>query len=248
MNEIVVGSEEWLNQVTEEIVESDIRIIDPHHHLWDFPTSTYLVKELQEDTASGHNVEKTIYMECGVGYYEEGPDHLKSVGETESVAKHADESKRSGGSPIAGIVSRADLRIGDLLDETLDAHLEASNGLFRGIRHAGASAEYPDELLIPGGAPRDLFYDDDFINGVRLLGKKGYTYDTWHYHYQNKDFINLVSKVSDTQIILDHFGTPLGVGPYETQREEIYQEWKKDMKELKFENMRIDKKNKTGSK
>ena len=116
MNEIVVGSEEWLNQVTEEIVEPDIRIIDPHHHLWDFPTSTYLVKELQEDTASGHNVEKTIYMECGVGYYEEGPDHLKSVGETESVAKHADESKQSGGSPIAGIVSRADLRIGDLLD------------------------------------------------------------------------------------------------------------------------------------
>ena len=41
MNEIVVGSEEWLNQVTEEIVEPDIRIIDPHHHLWDFPTSTY---------------------------------------------------------------------------------------------------------------------------------------------------------------------------------------------------------------
>ena len=232
MNDLTIGSDEWLNQVKEEIVEPDIRIIDPHHHLWDFPTSTYLVKELQADTSSGHKVEKTIYMECGVGYYEEGPEHLRSVGETESVSSHAEESKVTGGSPIAGIVSRADLRTGDLLDEVLDAHLEVSNGLFRGIRHAGASAEYPDELLIPGAAPRDLFQDENFINGVKLLGRRGFTYDTWHYHYQNKDFIDLVSKVSDTQIILDHFGTPLGVGPYASQKEEIYQEWKKDMKEL----------------
>ncbi|GIS32918.1 MAG: hypothetical protein Ct9H90mP4_08320 [Gammaproteobacteria bacterium] len=77
MNEITIGSDEWLNQVKEEIIEPEIRIIDPHHHLWDFSTSTYLVKELQEDTSSGHKVEKPIYMECGGGYYEEGPEHLK---------------------------------------------------------------------------------------------------------------------------------------------------------------------------
>ena len=140
MNEITIGSDEWLNQVKEEIIEPEIRIIDPHHHLWDFSTSTYLVKELQEDTSSGHKVEKTIYMECGVGYYEDGPEHLRVVGETESVSLHAKESQKTGGSPIAGIVSRADLRMGDLLDEVLDAHMEASNGLFRGIRHAGARA------------------------------------------------------------------------------------------------------------
>ncbi len=238
MNEITIGSEEWLNLVKEEIVEPEIRIIDPHHHLWDFPTSTYLVKELKEDTSSGHKVEKTIYMECGFGYYQEGPEHLKPVGETEIVKKYSDESKDSEGAVISGIVSKADLRLGDSLNEVLDAHSQASEGLFRGIRHAGASAEYPDQLTIPGGAPRELFEDGAFIDGIKLLGKKGYTYDTWHYHYQNKDFIKMVSQIPDTTIILDHFGTPLGVGPYAIHKEAIYKEWKEDMIELsKFENV-----------
>ena len=25
----------WLNQISEEILEPDLPIIDPHHHLWD---------------------------------------------------------------------------------------------------------------------------------------------------------------------------------------------------------------------
>jgi predicted TIM-barrel fold metal-dependent hydrolase len=33
-------------------------------------------------------------------------------------------------------------------------------------------------------------------------------------------------------MILDHFGTPLGVGPYEGQREEIFEQWKKDIAEI----------------
>jgi predicted TIM-barrel fold metal-dependent hydrolase len=33
-------------------------------------------------------------------------------------------------------------------------------------------------------------------------------------------------------MVLDHFGTPLGVGPYESQREEIFEQWKKDIREI----------------
>ena len=32
MVEINIGSEEWLSQVKEDIIEPDIPIIDPHHH------------------------------------------------------------------------------------------------------------------------------------------------------------------------------------------------------------------------
>ena len=39
-------NEQWLGQVTEEIIEPDLPIIDPHHHLWDFPGSRYLLDEL----------------------------------------------------------------------------------------------------------------------------------------------------------------------------------------------------------
>ena len=35
-----------------------------------------------------------------------------------------------------------------------------------------------------------------------------------------------------TTIILDHFGTPLGVGPYADQREEIYERWWADVADI----------------
>jgi len=238
MVEINIGSEEWLSQVKEDIIEPDIPIIDPHHHLWDDRGSTYLLEDLQADTGSGHNVVKTVYMECGWAYKKDGPNHLRVVGETEAVVDQANKSKETGGAVISAIVSRADLRLGDEVIEVLEAHEEASQGLFRGIRHAGARAEHPEVLAIPGGAPEGLFQDSGFLKGMKVLGKNGYTYDTWHYHYQNIEFAEMVTKVPDTQIVLDHFGTPLGVGPYADKREEIFDQWKKDIKEVsKSENV-----------
>ena len=240
MAEINIGSEEWLNLVKEEIVEPDRPIIDPHHHLWNDRGSTYLVEDLKSDTGSGHNIVKTVFMECGWAYKQDGPKHLKVVGETEAVVEQVKESKKTEGAFIAGIVSRADLTLGEEVIEVLEAHQNASDGLFRGIRHAGARAEYPEVLSIPGRAPEGLFQDTNFLTGLRVLGKNDFTYDTWHYHYQNSEFAEMVRKVPDTQIILDHFGTPLGVGPYADKREEIFIQWKEDIKEIsKSENVYI---------
>ena len=240
MVEINIGSEEWLRQVKENIVEPEMPIIDPHHHLWDDRGSTYLVEELQADTGSGHKVVKTVYMECGWAYKEDGPKHLRVVGETKAVVEQAKKSRETGGAVISAIVSRADLRLGEELIEVLDAHQEASDGLFRGIRHAGARAEHPEALTIPGGAPKGLFEDTDFLSGVKVLGRNGYTYDTWHYHYQNREFLEMVKKIPDTKIILDHFGTPLGVGPYANKKEEIFHQWRLDIKEIsKIDNVFI---------
>ena len=87
-------------------------------------------------------------------------------------------------------------------------------------------------LFIPGKAPANLFSDPSFRKGVRLLGTLGYTYESWHYHYQLSEFTDLARSVPETTIILDHFGTPLGVGPYESQREGIFAAWKADVAEL----------------
>ena len=38
--------------VTEEIIEPDLPICDPHHHLWDFPNGRYLLDELLADIAA----------------------------------------------------------------------------------------------------------------------------------------------------------------------------------------------------
>ncbi|MEX2326553.1 MAG: amidohydrolase family protein, partial [Pseudomonadales bacterium] len=137
-----------------------------------------------------------------------------------------------------GIVARADLTLADAVVEVLEGHMQAGQGLFRGIRHAGALDPHPEALTIPGRALPDLYRRDDFRTGLGVLGKMGLTYDTWHYHHQNAAFAELARALPDTQMILDHFGTPLGVGPYADKREEIYQVWKKDILEIsKCENV-----------
>ena len=59
------GSAEWLALVEEPIVDPERPIVDPHHHLWEFPRSTYLLDELWKDTGSGHNVVKTVFVDGG---------------------------------------------------------------------------------------------------------------------------------------------------------------------------------------
>ena len=59
----------WLDLTQEEIVDPSREIIDPHHHMW--RTSglpVYLLEDLWDDTESGHNIVKTVFMECGAEY------------------------------------------------------------------------------------------------------------------------------------------------------------------------------------
>lgn len=222
------GSEEWLAQVNESTIDSERIIIDSHHHLWDRSNSTYVLDHLWADTESGHNITKTVFLECGASYFADGPEHLKPVGETVFVEKISVASRSGKGAKISAIVPRADLA-GEHLDEVLDAHEEAAKGLFRGIRHAGAHDPYPEYLSIPGRAPEGLYQLEEFRAGVARLGERGHTFDAWHYYHQNLDFRDLVAAVPGTMMILDHFGTPLGVGPYADKREEIYAKWTDDI-------------------
>jgi hypothetical protein len=57
---------EWLNKRREEILEPDLPIVDPHHHLWDRPGNRYLFQDLLEDVGSGHNIVATCFEECRV--------------------------------------------------------------------------------------------------------------------------------------------------------------------------------------
>jgi len=228
MAKAIPGTNEWLSQVSEPIIDPERPIVDPHHHLWDRPNFRYLLEDLRADTGSGHNVTKTVFIECRTSYREDGPEHLKPVGETVFVEAIAASSRSGDGAQIAAIVAHADLR-NPKLDEVLDAHEEAGKGLFRGIRHAGAWDPHPEALTIPGRAPEGLYESDEFRNGVARLGERGYTYDTWHHHHQNPDFRDLAAAVPGTTLILDHFGTPLGVGPYADHRDEIFAQWREDI-------------------
>jgi L-fuconolactonase len=232
----------WHDQVIEPILDPDREIIDSHHHLWDHPGgSPYLLDDLWADTSSGHNIVKTVFLECGSHYRQDGSEHLKPVGETEFVRAIAAQTRKatSHGHPeIAGIIGHADLRLVDVLEEVLDAHLEAGRGLFRGIRVALARAPADLPFDLPGSAPEGLAEDSDFRRGVNYLGSRGLTWESWHFHPQNREFAALARACPNTQMVLDHFGTPVMVGPYEARREEIFASWKADIAEIaKCENV-----------
>jgi L-fuconolactonase len=230
MSTPVPGSPEWLDLIREPIVDPDRAIVDPHHHLWRRGGNDYLLEDLWRDTESGHRIVKTVFVECHAGYRESGPEHLRCVGETEFVRELAEASAQDPDkATIAAIVAHADLRLGDAVDEVIAAHVDAGGGLFRGIRHSGARDPHPESLTIAGRAPEGLYRDADFRRGLQRLGELGFTYDTWHYHHQNPDFADLANAVPDTVMVLDHFGTPLGVGLYAHQREEIFERWRRDI-------------------
>ena len=225
----------WLDQVREAPIEPARRIVDPHHHLWRRDDiGNYALDELWADTSSGHNIEKTVFVECGASYRTTGPEYMRCVGETEFVAEIAAASAKGGRrkAVISAIVAHADLTRGAVLEEVLAAHHDAGQGLFRGIRHAGALDPHPEDLMIAGRALPGLYARRDFRDGVKVLGRLGYTYDTWHYHHQNPAFAELARAAPDTTMVLDHFGTPLGVGRYRDQREAIFTAWKKDIADI----------------
>ena len=78
---------DWLSQVSEETLGREINIIDPHHHLWPGPSRTdgvraenrYLLEDFWQDTESGHKVTKTVFVECGQGYFESGSEAMQPV-------------------------------------------------------------------------------------------------------------------------------------------------------------------------
>lgn len=230
------GTQEWLDQVVEPIINPEIEIVDPHHHLWPEGGSLpYGVDDLVNDTTNGHHIVATVFIECHAGYRPDGPLHLRPVGETEFVAGAADElaERHPDAPPIAAIVAHADLTLPPAqLGAVLDAHEAAADGRFRGVRDALARAIEPERLAIPGRYAEGKFADESFRAGVRELGRRGLTYDTWHYHHQNVEMLALARAVPETTMVFDHFGTPLGVGMYEGRREEVFPEWASSVSEL----------------
>jgi predicted TIM-barrel fold metal-dependent hydrolase len=225
---------DWLDKVQEDIIEPELPIIDPHHHLWhDRPSGRYLLEELVADLSSGHNVLATVFMQCGWKHRTDGPEAFRPVGETKVVNAVAVLSASGAyGTPraCAGIIGFADLR-GDQLDAVLDAHIAAAGGRFRGIRHIAAwdDSIIPTTSVVP---PAGLLRDPAFQRGMQRLGELGMTFDAWLYHPQLKDLLDVARQAPATQIVIDHVGGPLGGVPYRGRRDEVFAGWSADMKAL----------------
>ena len=231
-----VPDEAWLaKQAKEPILEPDLPIVDPHHHLWDHANHRYLLDELLADTGSGHNITATVYIDCRSMYRADGPAEMKPVGETEfanGVAAMSASGLYGPTRACAGIVSFVDMTLGARARAVLEAHVAAGDGRFRGIRHAGGWDPSPDVRNSHTNPPKDLYAQANYREGVAQLGALGLTYEAWQYHPQLKEVTALARAVPQTTMILNHCGGPLGIGPYASKKDEVFANWKADMAEL----------------
>ena len=240
----------------EAILEPELPIVDPHHHLWVRPSEIlkslppsdhgfmeiirrvdrYLLDELLADLNSGHNVRATVYLECGAMYRADGPEHLRSVGETEfvnGVAAMTASGIYGDVRACAGIVGHVDLRMGASVEEVLRTHIAAGGGRFRGIRQSASYDDDPNVLgPLAGQVPGGLYRDAKFRAGFAVLGKLGLSFDAWMLEPQLPDLIDLARAFPDTTIVLDHVGTPLGVGVYAGKRDERFPVWRTNIQAL----------------
>lgn len=232
-------NKQWLDLTIEEALEPDLPICDPHHHFWEFryerPVHHYLLDDLLADINAGHNIVSTVFIECAAMYKQEGPEEMRVVGEVEFVNGIAAMSASGlyGGCRIAaGIVGHANLSLGSSVGDVLDAQIAAGGGRYRGIRHIVTWEEtgyMPRPRTEPGP---QLMLDSTFREGFAELAPRNLSFEVWCFHPQISEITDLARAFPDTMIVLDHFGGPLGVGPYAGKQDEIFEAWKRDIAEL----------------
>jgi predicted TIM-barrel fold metal-dependent hydrolase len=226
--------EEWIATGQERALEPELPICDPHHHLWDHPGSRYLLEELVADTAD-HNIVKTVFVECGSMYANDGPASLAPVGETafvEGVAEKSAGGRHCAMRACSGIVGHADLLLGESVDAVLEAHLAASPDRFRGVRHSAAWHE--SDAIRPSHSKNvpHMLTLDRFREGFARLARYGLTFDAWLFHTQIDELGDLARAFEETAIVIDHVGGPLGIGPYAGKREEVFAAWSRSIAEI----------------
>jgi L-fuconolactonase len=240
--------------MTEAILEPDLPIIDPHHHLWDLRpllpsfagandafietvsrSPYYVFDQLLADTQSGHNIIATVFMECGAFYRAGADEALKPVGEVEFVNGVAAQSASGLYGDLracAAIIGHADLMLGDGAKPVLEALIAAGNGRFKGIRHAAAWDADPAVLGPVFHHPEGRYLSDQFRSGFTHLAPLGLSFDAWLLEPQLGDLIDLARAFPDTQIVLDHCGTPLNIASYHGKLHERFEPWRSSIRAL----------------
>jgi L-fuconolactonase len=230
---------DWWALRCEPAIAPELEVVDAHFHLWDerdFPdpavpaamlrTSRYLLEEFLADVGTGHRVTQAVYVECGSGYRPDGPEHLRSVGETEWAAGMAVQSGSGHrAETIAAIVAHADLRHPEL-SSWLDRHAVAGAGRLRGIRQSAARLDDPSARLLAGAAPPGLYADPAFRRGLAQVAERGLPFDAFLFHFQLDELADLARAVPTATIVIDHLGAPVGYAGPVANEDPIFTDWR----------------------
>lgn len=185
---------------------ASLPIVDTHQHLWDLDVlrlgwlksagrlnRSFVTKDYLEAT-EGLGVVKTVYMEVAVD-----PDYLAA--EAEYVV---DLCRRDDNPTAAAVIGG---RPGEHGFRGYITRFKDSPYV-KGVRH-----------ILPGNTP-ELWSKKQFIEGIRLLGKLGMSFDLCMPPERLPDAARLVDRCPDTRFILDHCGNADPVAFMSAERRE----------------------------
>ncbi len=226
---------DWLAKVSEPPLESDLPIVDAHHHLWRLPHETYLLPEFLADADranGGHNVVASVFAECAAMYRPSGPPELRSLGEVEFANGIGAQAASGAFGPVracAAMFGSVDLTLGEAAGEILDLHVARAPDRYRGVRPIVCAD--PHGVLDPWpSAPAEMMAGAAFRGGARALARRDLVLDLWVFHHQLDQVAGLARAVPELTIVLDHLGTPLGMGWYADKRAEVFGAWLQDLR------------------
>jgi predicted TIM-barrel fold metal-dependent hydrolase len=229
-------NEEWLALHREAPLDPAMPIIDPHHHLWDRGGARYLLEELKRDIdAGGHNIRATVFLQCDSMYRQDGDPKLAPVGETEFVNGIASMSASGGYGPArlcAGIVGFADLLLGAGVDAVLQEHIRAGGERFKGVRYCTVWDADKSIKSTPFDYPKGLLLDAKFRAGFARLARHGLSFDSLIYHPQIPELTDIARAHPDTTVVLNHIGMPLGIGVYAGKHDDVFADWRRNIRAL----------------
>jgi len=187
-------------------VPEPLKVVDPHIHLWDLTTGLYPQLERPSKGRTGSNaaIARSYYLE---EYLDEGEGDVDVVGAvhveafpTDPVGECETLRKVAAKSPIPIVLVAA----GDLTSREFPTLLDrlASFPIFRGIRQV--LNRHPD----PGYnyVAMDLMQNPAFLDGLRILGERGLSFDLQLYPHQMEEAAVLAARAPQTCFVLNHAG------------------------------------------
>jgi predicted TIM-barrel fold metal-dependent hydrolase len=85
-----------------------------------------------------------------------------------------------------------------------------------------------------------MLSDPAMREGIRRLGQRNLSFDALVYHEQLAELLALARAVPHTMIVLNHYGCPIGVGPYAGRERETFAAWRRDIRALsECENIKV---------
>jgi L-fuconolactonase len=219
--------DDWLAKREEPVIEPDLAIIDPHHHLWLRNGYLYQMAELAGDLASGHNIVATVFAECHSMYRQDGPETEKPLGETEFVTGQAalSASGNYGATKACAVMfGNVDMTLGAEVEPLLEKHIAASGDRFRGVRYStGWDADERIHNVVPDAG---MLVHSRTKEAAAVLARLNLELDVWLYHPQLDEVAELADALPDLTIVLNHIGSPILGGPYRGKTDEVFQDWK----------------------